>query len=403
MNSRDLDALLNQIKNIILNKPISEEIMSESEDLADLQEAIFYLSNCLSESNEFLKQVSAGNLEAKMPSRHNFLAGSLKELHSGLKHLTWQANQVASGDYNQKVGFLGDFSVSFNKMIAQLSEREDRLKQQSSMLKETNTLMMSIMDGLKDWIVVTDKETGEVIYSNQSAKQLLYDTDSKKHICGEECQLIKLLKRDRTGSYDNTTFDYHCSIGDRDLRTRTFLIQWNEHLSYVHFIIDITNEKEEREQIQELAYRDELTGLYNRRYCTVQLDDTLARNIEFSFCMIDLDGLKFANDNFGHASGDEYLKMVADEMLRTTRSADIVCRFGGDEFAIIFPYCTPDIVLEKMERINTRLLMLQTDYPMSVSYGVVHVNRGQEYTSEELIALADEKMYIDKKTKKVNK
>ncbi|MGO5051015.1 HAMP domain-containing protein [Lachnospiraceae bacterium LCP25S3_G4] len=109
-----------------MNKPLTEELKSESEELADLQEAVLYLSNCLAESNEFLKSLRMGELDVKAPSRHNFLAGNLKELHSALKYLTWQANQVANGDYNQSVSFLGDFSTSFNQMIHQLAERESQ-------------------------------------------------------------------------------------------------------------------------------------------------------------------------------------------------------------------------------------------------------------------------------------
>lgn len=400
MTNRDADALLKQIKNIILNRPISKDLKCESEELADLQEAIFYLADCLSESNEFLREMSEGNLDAKMPGRGNFLAASLKELHSWLKHLTWQANQVASGDYNQKVGFLGDFSLYFNEMTTQLSEREEKLKMQSSILNETNSLMKSVMDGLKDWIIVTEKETGDIIYTNRAAQQLLFNTDTQSHICGKNCELLQLLQRDRNYEYLNTTFDYYCSIGNRVLRTRTYEIQWNENLSFVHYIIDITNEKEEQEHIQELAYRDELTNLYNRRYCVEQLDDLLVRNIDFSFCMVDLDGLKYANDKLGHIAGDEYLKIVAKEMLALTRAADVVCRFGGDEFAIIFPYCTAQIALEKLHSLNENLSKYEMGYPMSVSYGVVHIESGSDLTSEDLMIDADEKMYIRKRAKK---
>lgn len=93
---------LEQIRQIILNKPIKEEL-KKSEELAELQEAVLYLSGLLSESNEFLKHLQAGELDVKPPGRHNFY--NLKELHSALKHLTWQANQIANGDYSQKVDF----------------------------------------------------------------------------------------------------------------------------------------------------------------------------------------------------------------------------------------------------------------------------------------------------------
>lgn len=69
------------------------------------------------------------------------MAGAAKELQANLKHLAWQANQVANGDYNQHVSFLGEFSDSFNRMVSQLSEREVRLKEQSAALEESVHLM----------------------------------------------------------------------------------------------------------------------------------------------------------------------------------------------------------------------------------------------------------------------
>ncbi len=73
MNKEDIDLLVEQIRQIILNKPIKEELKSESEELAELQEAVLYLSGLLSESNEFLRHLQAGELDVKPPGRHNFL------------------------------------------------------------------------------------------------------------------------------------------------------------------------------------------------------------------------------------------------------------------------------------------------------------------------------------------
>lgn len=67
MNKEDIDLLVEQIRQIILNKPIKEELKSESEELAELQEAVLYLSGLLSESNEFLKHLQAGELDVKPP------------------------------------------------------------------------------------------------------------------------------------------------------------------------------------------------------------------------------------------------------------------------------------------------------------------------------------------------
>lgn len=141
MPKKDIELLVEQLRTILLNKPVPKDKRVEDPDLATLQDGIFYLGDCLAEASDFLHHLQVGELDATPPGRHNFLAGGLKELHSALRHLTWQANQVANGDYSQCVNFLGDFSTSFNQMIRQLAERESKLKVQSRMLTESVELM----------------------------------------------------------------------------------------------------------------------------------------------------------------------------------------------------------------------------------------------------------------------
>lgn len=402
MNQSDIDLLVEQIRAIILNKPLTDRLKSHAEELADLQDAISYLANCLSESNEFLMHLRKGELDVQPPSRHNFLAGNLKELHSALKHLTWQANQVANGDYSQSVNFLGDFSTSFNQMIHQLAERESQLKIQSAMLTETVDMMKSVMDGLNEWIIATSIDTGEVLYANRSAKQFFYHDGTAQGMCGSCQELLDHIRAYKQAHSENCEFDYTCEKRQRVFRIRSYTVRWSEKLAYAHFITDITSEKAYQAQMEGMAYLDELTGLYNRRYCLEQLERLIGQRAEFAFCMIDLDGLKYANDNFGHGAGDEYLKTVAQQLLKSTRSSDTVCRIGGDEFAVLLPNCRTQIVLDKMERVDQNLAELSGQFPMSLSYGVVHIKEGTETTSKTVMEQADEKMYILKNIKKAS-
>ncbi len=399
MNKQEVDFLVEQIRSIILNKPLPI-YQEDAQGFADVQDAMIYLADCLSESNQFLKEVAMGNLNIKTPSRKNFLAGSLKELHAGLKHLTWQANQVAQGDYNQNVSFLGEFSHSFNKMIVQLNEREEKLKEQSQVLAQTNNLMKSIMDGLNDSIIVTSQDDGEIIYYNESANRMFFSKEKNECECNSECLLLaNCIKQNRSTKQNQTRYEYNCPISNLIFEIEVFSLQWNEKLSYVNRIVDITNERQTRAHIQSLAYKDEMTGLYNRRYCQDKMKEFIRENKQFTFCMIDVDRLKYANDNFGHLAGDEYIKLVAKTISSVARSTDIVYRIGGDEFAAIFLNCDEKRVVDKMNLINTTLLSENTDYPMAISFGAVEICEDYNQGVKRIMMQSDEKMYQFKRSK----
>jgi hypothetical protein len=83
----------------------------------------------LREVQEFILPLAQGNLDrVQTPRPRNFLGSPFKELHSRLLHLTWQANQVAQGDYSQRIDFMGDFSDAFNCMISSLERHERELR-----------------------------------------------------------------------------------------------------------------------------------------------------------------------------------------------------------------------------------------------------------------------------------
>lgn len=403
MADKDIQLLVEQLRTILLNKPICKEDKVEDPELATLQEGLFYLADCLAQANEFLRHLQRGELNATPPGRHNFLAGGLKELHSALKHLTWQANQVANGDYSQCVNFLGDFSTSFNQMIQQLAERESKLKVQSQMLTESVEQMKAVMDGLKDWIIVTLQDTGEIVYANRSAKQFYYNPDPAQQSCQNYQEMIQCLQQSGQSLNESRIFEYRCSQTRKVFRIRTYEIRWSDTLACAHIITDVTSEREYQEQIKGLAYEDELTGLHNRRFCLENLEKMLEEKTEFTFCMLDLDGLKYANDNFGHSAGDDYLRAVAHEMLQISRSTDLLCRIGGDEFAALFPHCKSQAILDKMERLDRNLAEQSQRFPMSVSYGVVYVSGEESLTAQSLMAQADERMYVMKNIKKATR
>lgn len=111
--------------------------------------------------------------------------------------------------------------------------------------------------------------------------------------------------------------------------------------------------------LSEQATRDWLTGLYNRRYFEETLADHIAAanryKRDLSLVLFDIDGFKQINDAQGHEAGDEVLKEFAELLTATARKADMVCRYGGDEFAVILPETSGAAAAIFAERVSNGL------------------------------------------------
>jgi len=119
------DKLFLYLRDIIYNPAKASLDISElPEAFADLGKGMQYLNRVISETRGLSRELAEGNLNCELPPPGNEIAAPLKSLHASLKHLTWQAQMVAQGKYNQKVSFMGDFSEAFNDMIDQLRQRE---------------------------------------------------------------------------------------------------------------------------------------------------------------------------------------------------------------------------------------------------------------------------------------
>jgi diguanylate cyclase (GGDEF)-like protein len=115
-------------------------ISAEAPDLQALADSNARLADLLAEAQDFISAISQGKLDVDPPPR-NPLIGPFKQLHANLRHLTWQTKQIAAGDLDQHVDFLGEFSVAFNSMIEALRQKR---------LAEEKIFYVSIHDPLTD-------------------------------------------------------------------------------------------------------------------------------------------------------------------------------------------------------------------------------------------------------------
>lgn len=171
----------------------------------------------------------------------------------------------------------------------------------------------------------------------------------------------------------------------------------------VETLRDMTDEKLAQVALEQLATRDGLTGLANRRCFDETLHAEWARALRqrqpLSLLMVDVDNFKAYNDANGHLGGDECLKRIATAVASEMRANDLVARYGGEEFAVILPNQSLKGAASVAERIRTRVEQLQVPNRLApaqhvtVSIGAATAIASPENSASDLVAIADTALY----------
>lgn len=169
---------------------------------------------------------------------------------------------------------------------------------------------------------------------------------------------------------------------------------------YIITFTDITERKQEEDQIKYLNSHDAMTGLINRRFFEEQMkkseDDV--KNLPISVIIIDLNGLKMINDAFGHSSGDQLIVAAAEVLKENCRDKDLAARIGGDEFAVLLPETSYQEAEKKANHIKSEFAKQK----ISVIYGSMAAGiatKTKPYqVIEQTLELAENEMYKEKTT-----
>jgi len=170
-------------------------------------------------------------------------------------------------------------------------------------------------------------------------------------------------------------------------------------------VTDITERKQLEEQLARMARHDPLTGVLNRYALEELLEREASRSERYAhpigFLMIDVNRFKEINDRFGHAMGDKVLQAIAAVIQHNIRDADILVRYGGDEFLVILPETNGEtdivrdrILAEVAARNRTNPLL---DFPVTLAIGSAHWSSASGQTMEQILAETDKLMYEDKR------
>jgi diguanylate cyclase (GGDEF)-like protein/PAS domain S-box-containing protein len=299
----------------------------------------------------------------------------------------------------------------------QIAERTAELRDTAQRLAVSEQRFALAVEGAENGILDVDLVTGKVICSARWRSMLGLSGDEPIDSRTALWELGHPDDRDRISSlaaehYKGITPNISAEVRMRRhdgtyrwmlTRGRAVRDETGKAIRIVITQSDITEIKSLQERLQNESTHDAMTGLYNRRHFEDRLASTVHAAIRhsrpLSVCICDIDDFKSINDKYGHATGDRVLRSLAAVLLSETRASDVVARYGGDEFCILFPEVIATQASVCAERIRARLertAFLTDDgdrFEVTASFGLADV---ANKNASQFIGAADRELYVAK-------
>jgi diguanylate cyclase (GGDEF)-like protein/PAS domain S-box-containing protein len=374
------EAMLGYKKTEIIGKKITHFEDSESE-------------NEIKKHAEYIKSKGSDRFETVYKNKY----GEKIDIEASVTHLK------LSGDKDLFFAFVRDIT---DRKIEQKEIK--KIKERFELAVEGGNI------GIWDWNI----QTGEIYYNKNWANMLGYREGEIEYNVKSWEELIhpEDLKNVNKMLEDFLAGNKKIYRTEHRLKTKAGSWKWirdigkiskedenGKALRAVGVHIDIDSEKRAKEKIEYFSYHDSLTGLYNYRYLTEEIDRISdSRQYPISIVVGDLDRLKFINDNYGHEVGNDYIKKAADILENTFRNEDVVSRIGGDEFAVVLPntgFKEAENIIERVKKQFRKVRNLdQRIKHLNISLGISTIeNSSMDF--KDAYKSADKNMYLDKKRK----
>jgi diguanylate cyclase (GGDEF)-like protein len=264
----------------------------------------------------------------------------------------------------------------------------------------------TVFEQMRDAVLVTDDE-GRIVDVNESALNIFptLTEQHRVHHIGELKKLVDVLPKRSEESEMTITLSLPEGKRHYDLHRSVLLNRYGKPVGSAHVFMDVTDRTTMEAKLATLATTDELTDVPNRRSFFERAQAELERaeryGRPFGVAILDLNNFKAINDRYGHAAGDEALRLAAHLCAETLRSADIMGRYGGDEFAFAFPECDESEARDAAKRLASILASAVFPFgealiPLSASVGAAGASGPPLPELEDLLKLADERMYEQK-------
>jgi diguanylate cyclase (GGDEF)-like protein/PAS domain S-box-containing protein len=339
-------------------------------------------------------------------------------INKPIKALSRVAADVAAGEHNARARIAGSgkmaaLAVQFNQMLDawQLIEEQEH---------QAALHTLSILDNMADGII-TINERGEIESFSQTASRIF--GYHRQEVIGKN---IAILMPEPHRSHHDSYLQHYHRTGEARVMGVPREIQGERKdgsifalslavsklrspagkTTFIGLVRDITQYREDEQEIRRLAFYDPLTGLANRRLLADRLNQamiTSTRSLQHgAVIFLDLDHFKQLNDNLGHDIGDILLQQVAARLLDCVREGDSVARLGGDEFIVLLEALSPnaneavpqaEVIAQKiLQSLGQPYTLNEHNYHSTPSIGIV-LFMGDDENMEELLKKADVAMY----------
>ncbi|AHI24273.1 diguanylate cyclase/phosphodiesterase with PAS/PAC sensor(s) [Komagataeibacter xylinus E25] len=254
-----------------------------------------------------------------------------------------------NGCYRGTGSALDLINASHSHAVASAASLEDAaedLRRANKRILRDKLFIDTIVENIPSALVVRSVRHGHPVLVNRAAEEmmgcrrdLLLEKDTAQVFGADEIGFLLVSRpdADRQGVREQVLCNQHGE--QRAISTRHVTIADERGGPRWELCVadDVTERRNARHQVEQLAHYDPLTGLANRALFSSRLDALCAGGQEATLLCIDLDYFKTVNDVYGHATGDALLRLVAERLRACSRPEDLVARLGGDEFAIIWP------------------------------------------------------------------
>lgn len=272
---------------------------------------------------------------------------------------------------------------------------------QKNSLISSYACLEDILNNVGCAIYVKDSLTGEMLFANQILRNVFKQELETGH-------LDELFDTGIPVNRSAGIFEVNHSDKNKWYDLRLAKMKWiNGQQATLYAAYDVTDKKNYQYRIEQQAYTDFLTGLYNRLCCERDIasyvDMTTRDNSKGAILYLDLDDFKHINDGLGHKYGDILLKSISHSLRKITAIQNTCYRMGGDEFVIIVPpesYEHFDKIIEEIKNVFSKPWFLkESDYYCTMSMGIVEFPKCGDNV-QDLIKKADIAMYEAKKSGK---